>query len=406
MATYIDFTSEEEQAQSLAQFLQTARSKGKEPDTAFSDLCTKLIDEKNFVELWSKLSEESTILFADSIEKDVESFFAALASLLKRLGLESVNKVLPKLIGALTAVPDEKPLFRLKLLGNAYNILDINPAVRYQIFTKIFDYAVASKHQEVIVPHFKEIDSRIAEWKLDKKQHKDLFQKIRDVYKNSRKIQEAFKWSVKYLAIFENAKDPEAITEAVSLVKEAISLPQLYQMDDLLDIPAVKGLADSSTHSKIYQLFSIFVGETLDSFKAFVNANPSFLKESGLDEKECLRKITLLTLATLGASNKELSFAAVAKALHIGEGDVELWIITAISEGILAAKIDQMKNTVLITRSLQRVFTNVQWKYLSDNLTTWKKNVQLLAQTLHDCKLQAQQQGEELLKGDTHITQI
>jgi len=84
---------------------------------------------------------------------------------------------------------------------------------------------------------------------------------------------------------------------------------------------------------------------------------------------------------------------------------VETWVISAISEGVLEAKMDQLKSTVRVTSSLQRTFTRAQWKYLSEHLTSWKKNVQTLLQTLQDCKQQAQTQASDLTQGGD-VTQI
>ncbi len=69
MATYIDFSSEEEQALSLSQFLNQAKTKGKEADSSFYDTCAQLVSENKYVELWSKLIEESPALFAETSEK-------------------------------------------------------------------------------------------------------------------------------------------------------------------------------------------------------------------------------------------------------------------------------------------------------------------------------------------------
>ena len=56
-------------------------------------------------------------------------------------------------------------------------------------------------------------------------------------------------------------------------------------------------------------------------------------------------------------------------------------------------------------RSLQRIFTQSQWKQLSENLGVWKKNVQNLLQTVQDCKQQSQQQFSELIQKED-VTQI
>jgi len=83
--------------------------------------------------------------------------------------------------------------------------------------------------------------------------------------------------------------------------------------------------------------------------------------------------------------------------LQINENDVEVWVITAISENLIAAKMDQLKRIVLITRSLQRVFTKSQWKQLSESLNTWKSNVKMIMDTLQQTKHQSPHQIQATL---------
>lgn len=70
MATYIDFTPDDEQALLLTQFLHSIlKAKGKEPNESFADDCAKLVSETKYAELWSKLLDESSILFSETPEK-------------------------------------------------------------------------------------------------------------------------------------------------------------------------------------------------------------------------------------------------------------------------------------------------------------------------------------------------
>jgi translation initiation factor 3 subunit M len=56
----------------------------------------------------------------------------------------------------------------------------------------------------------------------------------------------------------------------------------------------------------------------------------------------------LLSLATLGSANQEITYALIAKTLQIDESEVESWIITAISDGVVEAKLDQLKRIVTV----------------------------------------------------------
>ena len=56
----------------------------------------------------------------------------------------------------------------------------------------------------------------------------------------------------------------------------------------------------------------------------------------------------LLSLATLAANNSEISYSSIAKALQINEDEVESCVIASISEGVLEAKMDQLKRTVRV----------------------------------------------------------
>jgi len=346
------------------------------------------------------------VLFSDTPEKDVEGFFYAVTSLLKRQELPAIHQTIPKLVAAITSSTEEKSLLRLKILGNAYNILDRNPADRYLIFLTILTYSSTSKHPEVILSHFKDIEKRIAEWGVNVNQTRELYKKIRDIYKQTHKSNEAHKWTVQYLNLFDNeANSEETTNEAVNAALEAIRLPDLFQFDSLLDVQAIKQLEKHSKHAKLFQLLTIFVRDNLDTYKSFIHANSGLVQQLGLDEEEAVKKMKYLSLVSLASVQHEISYTTIAKALQINENEVEYWVIACIAEGILEAKMDQMKGIIRVTRSLQRIFTRAQWKYLSDNLGVWKKNISILLTTLQDCRHQTQQQALELAR-ETDVTQI
>ena len=95
-------------------------------------------------------------------------------------------------------------------------------------------------------------------------------------------------------------------------------------------------------------MLSIFVSENIESYKSFSAANASYMQQLGLKEEECIFKMRLLSLASLGAAAQEIPYSLIAKTLQLDEAEVESWVIIAISEGVLEAKMDQLKRVITI----------------------------------------------------------
>jgi len=98
-----------------------------------------------------------------------------------------------------------------------------------------------------------------------------------------------------------------------------------------------------------------------------------------------LKKIRLLTLASLAVEN-QLTYSSIVQALKIDNSEVERWVISAINAGLIEAKMDQLKEVILIKRGAQRVFTITEWKQLSDHLHAWRDNVRSLLQVVKEAQ--------------------
>jgi translation initiation factor 3 subunit M len=403
MATFIDFVLEDEQALEVSRFLNKIKTKGKEGDDTFEKECAKLIEGKQVVELLRRLVDESVAIFPEATEKEIEGFFFVIASLLKKVPKESHPDVLTRIITVLTSTSEDKSLLRLKILSNLHDIFQ-DPNLKYELFVATLKFARATRHVELVLPHFKDIESRIREWGINSKQTREVYRLIRDSLKASNKSIQAYTWTIKYLATFEAGYDPNeaanAREEAVNAALDAIRLPDLYQFDTLLDSLPIKQLESDNNNntattvkiqsSKLLHLLKIFVSGSYEELTKFHAENPDFIKSAGLDHEECVRKMRLLSLATLAAANQEVPYPVIAKALQVSEDEVELWIIMAIGESILEGKMDQLRKLLIVSRSLQRVFTPTQWKQLTDRLTVWKGNINVILKTLQDCKQQQQ----------------
>jgi len=398
MATFIDFVLEDEQALEVSRFLNKIKTKGKEGDDAFEKECAKLIEGKQVVDLLRRLADESVTLFTEASEKEIESFFFILISLLKKLPKEKYHDVLMRIINALTAPTEEKSLLRLRILSSLHDIFQ-EPNLKYELFAATIKFARATRRVDLVLPHFKDIETRIKEWGISTKQTRDLYQLLRDSLKASNKSIEAYKWTIRYLSTFESASDDgSGREEAINAALDAIRIPDLYQFDTLLDSVPIKHLENDNNNSgkvqtsKLLQLLKIFVSGGYEDFVKFNSESPDFLKSAGLDYEECVRKMRLLSLATLAAANQEVPYSMITKSLQIPEDEVEVWVIMAIGESILEGKMDQLRKLLIVSRSLQRVFTPAQWNQLNDRLNLWKSNIKVILKTLQDCKQHQQTQ--------------
>jgi len=397
MATFLESSPDDEQLVDLARFVNKLKNKGKEEDDSYVKPIEELLAGSKHIEVLEIFLEEGQTILNSGTEKDVEGFYYVLLAHLRKLEVVAAKRLRAKLLATITSSKDDKVILRILLLNNVYNILhghkDISNSDRFELFMVLIKYCEATNHTEISLQYFKNIENRLKEWQLNTTQLRELCKAVRDAYKISNNSDRTLEWSIKYLSTFDGQEDA-ATEEAASAIIQAIKSPDLYRYDGLIEVSAIKKMAGSNktANGKTVQLLKIFVNETLEAFTAFASENPDYFKAVGISQEDCIRKMRLLSLATLGgaASSEGIPYSLIAKILGIDEQDVEVWVIMAISENIIDAKMDQLKKVVLVSRCLQRVFTRAQWKVLSTKLDTWRSNLNVLLKTLQNSQRQGQ----------------
>jgi len=112
------------------------------------------------------------------------------------------------------------------------------------------------------------------------------------------------------------------------------------------------------------------------------------LASVGLVFEDCLKKMRLLSLATLATQHEEIPYSLISATLSIDEAEVESWIILAISSHVLDAKLDQLRRVAVINRVTQRAFTREQWQQLGERLHAWKESTTALLEVVGKHKLE------------------
>lgn len=96
----------------------------------------------------------------------------------------------------------------------------------------------------------------------------------------------------------------------------------------------------------------------------------------------------ILALATIGQSDDDLSFEAVAGAMQVPVEAVEDHVIEAIGSGAVDAKLDGLNRTVHIGCSICRRVDERVWRTLETRLSAWSANVAALLDAIRTAQQQ------------------
>jgi len=166
--------------------------------------------------------------------------------------------------------------------------------------------------------------------------------------------------------------------QVTAVIQQALSAPNVFVFGELLEVPSVQALV--GTDDGVYfELLKIFAYGTYVDYKK----NPQLPKLTALQTK----KLQQLTIVTLAATNKVISYSLLQAQLEIpGIRDIEDLIIDAIYTGIVQGKLDQKSQQFeaefamgrdLKPESIEAMISLLQnWSVQSDGLLkTIKENI-------------------------------
>jgi len=273
---------------------------------------------------------------------------------------------------------------RLRLLMWLYNTFN-QPTfpLRYTIFQRILKYASEQGLFDQIVPYLEYLESWMSDWDLKPKQKEELFLEVSGYMREIGKKLEAFNYLKRHISMFQGRSEKELASPSIEkatiqLVKDAIMLPMVMQVDDVLALDAVKTLRKSK-QKELVGLLDIFLSGGVDDLRKFHDKNKKlFTEHPDLKFEDVTSKVRLLTLATLAQGKSEVPLADVATALQEQPDQVEKWVVKAISEDVIDGRIDQLNQRVLVKSNFQRKFGKEEWNFLDEKLSTWIDNLESL----------------------------
>jgi len=279
----------------------------------------------------------------------------------------------------------------LAILNHMYNTY-IEPAWRYLVFVGILDYALKTGNTSAVEGSFETVDTRLKEWgditPAQRRKVYDLILRHLDAAQDGYD-DEQFEVLLTYLSTFDKQDPdlPHAKDRIKTLIVDLIKDPQM-RIDNILQFPVVAQLREDPAYAKVYRLLEIFAKEGPTDYLNLYQQDPAYFKELSLVHDECLAKIRLLALLSLGATKDKISYEEASKLMGVDNIEVEMLVVEAITRGTLDARLDQVHKTIIIRHSEPRTYELEHWKRLDNRLAKWRTNLSSLLSVIKNSQQQ------------------
>ncbi|KAI8391440.1 uncharacterized protein BYT42DRAFT_556858 [Radiomyces spectabilis] len=369
----------ESQVNDLAYYISKLRGEEGDEEAPYMKEVASLLESDKKDDIYCKLAKDASV-FLTVIDSEVEGAFNLLLVIVLEAPEAVLASAVKQVIETLTKTESSKTSLKQKILLNLYNALPGTSSLRYDTFIGLVDVTAKADELDSLYPQLEYVDTWAKQWGIDKEAERQLYNHLSEKLLQVGEERLSLDFLLKKLATY--VEDDAAATEcAKEAVMRSVAMDNYFAFEDLLQFSAIQKLKGSPE----YQLLDVFLNGTLSSYKTFAESNKNMIK----DADSYFRKMRLLSLASLGSENlsRELTYAEIAKNLEISEDDVEMWVIDVIRAGLVEAKLDQLNKTVIVHRSIYRVFGKEQWQQLSTRLRTWKDNLNEILAVISNAKL-------------------
>lgn len=357
--------------------------------SAFQQECLAQEAAGEFEPLYAKLAAALAERFGTEPETDVECVYTLLVQLLLKWELLP-TKLLP-LADELCGSTEVRPLLRRNLLLSLHSLVQQCGLVelRFAMLMKLLRFCSKTQTLDPLLggapKRIATVEKWVREWELSTEQKRDIWGVVFDTYVHDSAA--TYENALKYLPLHDESalqSDPQLRQRLVQAMLVTIRSSELLNCDKLAQLPVVHQLASDEEYKLLGRLLQICAREMYADYKAFY-VQPDvqgFFVQHNLSHEACTRKMRLLTIVSLGQAAKELSYESIAAALEIPKDQVESWVVDAIASELLSAKMDQVRELVIVNVCLEREFGMQQWETLKTSLSQWGESVQGLLQVV------------------------
>jgi len=263
---------------------------------------------------------------------------------------------------------------RLNLLVKVFNSLSATSPLRYTVFLGILSLAPLTSAVPSIVQQLESLPKWCKEWSVSRADQLVLYRAVYALLIKANQSKQACDILAKFLQQYNGAStsDLQSVKQdAVNLLSQALQSRDVFHLDEVLQLGAVEQLKGAPVHAAAH----VLAQGDYAAYRAWLAANSTALTELGVTDDILARKVRLQQLAKLCSAESTVSFSKIAEVLQVDAVQVENWVIDVIGSGLVEAKIDQINENVIVTRSTLTAFGPAQWASLKTQLESWQANL-------------------------------
>ena len=363
--------------------------------SAFETECASMEQGGKVEPLATKLKASllERLLKQTTKESDARNAFGIFLELLVQWQLLAAQA--ESLAADLSASPEAQPELKGTLLLALYSAVQQHGTLelRFALLLALIGFCAKTDSLTKVLGA---VDARVArverwvsEWELTSSQQKSLWALVFDAHVGHDLI--LYECALKYFTLHapaDVASSKELKARVVQALLITIKSPSLFRCDELAQLPVVQAIKDDSEYGPLHKLLQIVARDTYTEWSSFAASSAAFLKKHDLPADKCGDKMRLLTLVSLGHASKELSYSSVASALKVEAKEVETWVMLAIGNGLITAKMDQVREVVAVSTCAERDFGMKQWERLHNSLVDWRDSIHGLLDVLQKSREQ------------------
>lgn len=288
-----------------------------------------------------------------------------------------MNKVLEIAFNYIDGFTSDKNT-QVKLYTVLYNIFKKQERYRYDVFMKFLEYWEANDCVVVVKNNLKIIGQLSETWEITREERIQMYKKVVELFHILEDPISAYKLMLDTIELF--GEDKELINNNQDFVTQTITLalqhPKIAQFENLYNLPAVRTQREENKDAKLLELLHIFTYENLEEYTKWESSNKKYLEEANIDTQVCKNKIMYLSFCSLAMKDNVISYDELSQIVGIKRDDIEDWIVDAIVNNIIDARLDQEKEQIVINTFTQRT-TNLKER-LDKTMTDFDVVLQLI----------------------------
>lgn len=250
---------------------------------------------------------------------------------------------------------------QVKLFTVLFNLFRRDEWYRYCVFSQLLDYWDENDCAVVIKKNLQIIDELSKHWNITIEERINLYKKAVDLFFKLDEHLSAYELMHITIGLFD--EDKKLIEENRDFVTRTITLalqhPKIAQFEDLYNLPAVRVQREEKKDEKLLELLHIFTYENLEEYNKWESVNKKYLEQYNIDTQVCKNKIMYLSFCSQAMKDRKISYDSLSKIVGISRDEIEDWIVDAIVNEIIDARLDQENEQIVINSFKQRT-TNLK----------------------------------------------